>query len=269
MTQAPAVLTQTWDSEALGRKKSVSVVLPPSYTPVGAPFAVVYLLHGFGGNRRTWLGCPDLRALAAKARTILVLPESGRYWMINDAAGRRYEDYLMDEVIDYVDDHFNTVAACGGRAMAGFSMGGASALFLALRHSRRVSVVASNSGAFEAPLREGDPYQAWRSDGGPGMPTVEEHERVWGPAGSVVRAAYDPGRLLDAGDRAGLPHLYLDVGVDDYPRMIAMNRRMDDALSQREIPHEYGERPGGHDWQFVNAGLPQVFGFIKEHIAAA
>jgi putative tributyrin esterase len=265
--QAPTVLTQTWHSEALGRKKSVSVVLPPSYTTTGSPFPVAYLLHGFGGNRRTWLSCRDLPGLAAAARTILVLPESGRYWMINDAAGRRYEDYLMDEVINYVDDRFNTVASRSGRAMAGFSMGGASALFLALRHSRRVSVVASNSGAFEAPLREGDPYRAWRSDGGLVMPTVEEHERVWGAAGSAVREAYNPSRLLDARDLEALPHVYLDVGVHDYPRMIAMNRRMDDALSARAIPHEYRERPGGHDWQFVNAGLPQVFGFIKEHLA--
>jgi S-formylglutathione hydrolase len=50
--------------------------------------------------------------------------------------------------------------------------------------------------------------------------------------------------------------------------MIAMNRRMAAALSGHAIPHEYHERSGGHDWRFVNAGLPRVFGFIQEHIAA-
>lgn len=269
MAQASTVLTETWNSKALGRKKSVGVVLPPSYTPTGIPFPVVYLLHGFGGNRLTWLSCPDLLALAAAARTIVVLPESGRYWMINDAVGRRYEDYLMDEVIGHVDDRFNTVTSRAGRAMAGFSMGGASAMFLALRHSHLLSVVASNSGAFEAPLREADPYRAWRSDARLVMPTVEEHERVWGPAGSAVREAYNPYRLLDARDPEALLHVYLDVGVHDYPRMIAMNRRMHAALSEHAIPHEYHERAGGHDWQFVNAGLPQVFEFIQQHIAAA
>jgi len=269
MIHAPTmVLTETWNSEALGRTKSINILLPPNYSASCAPHLVVYLLHGFGGNRWTWLGCSNLPVLAAAARMILVLPESGRYWMINDVSGRRYEDYLANEVFGYVNTHFNTVDGRDGRALLGFSMGGAAALFFALRHSDLVSVVASNSGAFEAPLRMGDPYSTWRSDSRLLMPTVDEHERVWGPMGSAVRETYNPRRLLRARDVDTPLHVYLDVGVNDYPRMIAMNRRMDSALTEHSIPHEYRERSGGHDWQFVNAGLPQVFGFMTGHTSA-
>ncbi|MGV9967918.1 alpha/beta hydrolase, partial [Streptomyces olivaceus] len=158
------VVTETWWSEALGRQKSVSVVLPPGYTATGRPFPVLYLLHSYGGNRTTWLTCPSLADCAAAHRMILVLPESGRYWLINDAGGRRYEDYFVHEVVGQVEKRYNTVASRAGRAVAGFSMGGATALFHTLRHPDLFAVAGSHGGAFEAPLREGDPYASHRAD---------------------------------------------------------------------------------------------------------
>lgn len=260
------VVTETWWSEALGRPKSVSVVLPPGYTPTGRPFPVLYLLHSYGGNRRTWLMCPSLADCVAAHRLILVLPESGRYWLINDAGGRRYEDYFINDVVGQVDKRYNTVASRSGRAVAGFSMGGATAVFQTLRHADLFSVAASHSGAFEAPLREGDPYAPYRSERRLMMPTVKDHERVWGPVGSAVRRAYDPYRLLADREPEAQPRFYLDVGEDDYERMIAMNRNMRDALTVHGVFHEYHERPGGHDWAFVEAGLPRLFGFVRENV---
>lgn len=259
------VLTETWLSTSIGREKSVTVALPPAYSPVGRPFPVLYLLHGFGGNRTTWLQCEDL----ATDRIILVFPESGRSWFINDARGRRYEDYLVGEVVGHVDRRFNTVACREGRGIGGFSMGGAAALFQALRHGDLFSVVCSNGGAFEAPLREGDPYERFRGDRDLAMPTTRDHERVWGPVGSEVRRRYDPYRLIRNRNPEHPLGIHFDVGVDDYPRMIAMNRRVRDALAADAVPHEYRERPGGHDWAFVNAGLPDLFAFARSRLLSA
>src|SRR5437764_13570115 len=128
------IRTETWHSSSIGREKSVTVALPPTYSANGRPFPVLYLLHGYGGNRHTWLRCVDLEAHLAGGRLITVFPECGRFWFINDAGGRRYENYLIDEVVPYVDERFNTVARREGRAIGGFSMGGASAVFQALRH---------------------------------------------------------------------------------------------------------------------------------------
>ncbi|MFG3658009.1 alpha/beta hydrolase [Streptomyces sp. NPDC047706] len=263
------VVTETWWSEALGRQKSVSVVLPPGYAATGRPFPVLYLLHSYGGNRNTWLTCPSLADCAAAHRMILVLPESGRYWLINDAGGRRYEDYFVHEVVGQVEKRYNTVASRAGRAVAGFSMGGATALFQTLRHPDLFAVAGSHGGAFEAPLREGDPYAPHRADRRLMMPTVKDHERIWGPVDSAVRRAYDPYRLLAALDAAASPRFCLDVGEDDYARMIAMNRNMRDALTAHGVVHEYRERPGGHDWAFVDAGLPRLFAFVRENLGTA
>ncbi|MBE1536762.1 alpha/beta hydrolase [Actinomadura algeriensis] len=263
------VLTETWWSASIGREKSVNVVLPARYSSVGRAFPVLYLLHGFGGNRTTWLQCEDLSTVVDAAGLIVVLPESGRSWFINDARGRRYEDYLVREVIGHVDGGFNTVASRDGRGVGGFSMGGAAALYQALRHGDLFSVVCSNAGAFEAPLRDGDPYHRLRDGRRLAIPTTRDHERVWGPVGSEVRREYDPYRALRDRNEKYPIEVHLDVGLDDYPRMIGMNRRMRDALSERSVPHRYRERPGGHDWTFVNAGLPDLFAFARSRLLSA
>jgi putative tributyrin esterase len=258
------ILTRTWRSTALGRDKSVTVVLPPGYSGGGPPMPVLYLLHSFGGNRTSWLRCASFLEQAAAGGMIVVLPESGRSWLINDHRGRRYEDYLVGEVVGYVDEHFHTVRERDGRALAGFSMGGACALFHGLRHVDVYATVASCSGAFEAPLREGDPYMAYRDNQRLMMPNVRDHERVWGPPGSPTRRRYDPYRLLSTARPAGSLSVYLEVGLDDFERMIAMNRNMRDALARHGLPPEYRERPGGHDWAFVDAGLGELFGFVRD-----
>jgi putative tributyrin esterase len=263
------VLTETWWSAAIGREKSVTVVLPPSYSSTGEPFPVLYLLHGFGGNRNTWLQCEDLVSVVDPGRLILVFPESGRSWFINDARGRRYEDHLVGEVVGRIDDRFNTAACREGRGIGGFSMGGAAALYQALLHGDMFSVVCSSAGAFEAPLREGDPYHGLRGDRRMAIPTTRDHERVWGPVGSETRRKYDPYRLLRNRDPEYPIGVHLDVGLDDYPRMISMNRRMRDALSAASATQQYRERPGGHDWAFVNAGIPDLFVFARSHLLSA
>lgn len=95
-------------------------------------------------------------------------------------------------------------------------MGGATALVHLLRHSDLFSVAGSHSGAFEAPHRSGDPYSELRGEPRMMMPTVLEHERVWGPEGSAVRSEYDPFRLVADADAASLA-VYIDVGLDDHP----------------------------------------------------
>ncbi|GAB3878484.1 hypothetical protein GCM10029964_029200 [Kibdelosporangium lantanae] len=190
MTSA-TVVTESWFSPALDRSKRVNIMLPPGYTEGTRSYPVLFLLHGYGGNRDTWL---RNTSTLAEIDLIVVCPESGRRWFINDHAGHRYEDYLVRELVDRVDAHYRTTSR---RGIAGFSMGGAAAVFQALRHPEVFTLAASLAGAFGAPLRTGDPYSAFRDDPTLLMPTVESHELVWGPPGSPTRQEYAPEALLD------------------------------------------------------------------------
>ncbi|WP_020667052.1 alpha/beta hydrolase [Amycolatopsis nigrescens] len=263
------VVTETWFSAALNRTKRVNILLPPDYATGRHRYPVLYLLHGYGGNRDTWLRNTALPQCVRWLDLIVVLPESGRRWFINDHEGHRYEDYLVHELVPLVDRNFRSTPDRAGRAVAGFSMGGAAAVFQALRHQTTFSAAAGLGGAFEAPLRMGDPYAAHRGDPGLLMPTVESHERVWGEPGSPTRQTYSPYRLLDRYDRSTPIAFYLGVGTEDYGRVLRMNRTMHGALRERGIVHEYHECPGGHDWDFVTRALPATLEFLSRHLTPA
>jgi putative tributyrin esterase len=262
MIPATTVVTEAWFSQVLNRAKRVTIILPPGYQAGSRAYPVLFLLHGYGGNRNTWL---LNTTLLSSVDFIVVCPESGRRWFINDHAGHRYEDYLVHELVTLVDKHYRTTARHG---IAGFSMGGAAAVFQALRHPSVFSVAASLSGAFGAPRRDGDPYAGHRDDPALLMPTVESHERVWGASGSLTRQTYDPDTLLDRHSPSSPLGIRLEVGTNDYARVIQMNRDMRMAMLRRGIPHEYHERPGGHDWDFVGSALPSALQFLRRHLEA-
>lgn len=261
------VLTLDIPSAVLGRAKRATVLLPRDYREDGPAHPVLYLLHGYGGGRGTWLERTRLAKHLDGSRLIVIMPESGRRWFVNDHAGLRYEDHFVRELLPAVDARFHTLAERSARAVGGFSMGGATALFLALRHRALFGAVTSHAGAFEAPRRIGDPYREHRGDPGFVMPTVESHERVWGPPGSATRRTYDPYRLITRGDPLLPPALYLDVGTGDHERMVRMNRSVRAALEERGWPVVYRERPGGHDWEFVDGALPSALDFLHARLA--
>ncbi|MGH7722020.1 MAG: alpha/beta hydrolase [Candidatus Dormibacteria bacterium] len=266
---AATLRTFSWRSAVLGRTKHLSVLLPPGHTPGAATkYPTLYLLHGYGGNRATWVSHTDLRRLVEPLGLIVVMPESGRRWLINDCRNNRYEDYLLDEVISFAEDTLGSRPQRGARAIAGFSMGGATAMMHALRHPDLFRVAASLGGAFEAATRRGDPYTHLRRDSEMLMPTEADHNRTWGPPGSRTRLEYDPFTLLRSRAQRPSAAPYLDVGTDDHPRILDGNRRLHQELVARDIDHVYKERPGGHAWDYIRAALPEMLLYVADSLHA-
>ncbi len=261
------LITLKQPSSALGVDKRVDVLVPPSPREAGSP--VLVLLHGFGGTRRTWTDQTRLLDHLRGTDLLVVMPESGRRWFINDHAGYHYESYLIDELIPLIRRSFPVVTDSRAWAIGGFSMGGASALIQALRHPRLFSVVVSYAGAFEGPLRRGDPYAALRRESECLMPSAQVHERVWGPEGSLTRNTYNPYRLLASRRSDARLSVYADVGTGDYQRIIQMNRNMAAALRAADINLEYHERPGGHDLSSLDDALGRSLKFVSERFRRA
>lgn len=234
-------------SSALGMYKTARLVIPAGCSP-SRPAPIAILLHAFAGNRFSWLRTHLATVGAWRMPFIAVFPESGRNWFINDARGRRYEDYLIQDLLDAVVASVGTDRVRDGRLVAGYSMGGAAALFIALRHPGVFDKVFSYAGAFAAARRHGDPYARFRGQDCV-MPTQREHDRVWGKPGSPTRAEYDPDTVVVGCDRDRAAAVYLEVGLQDYERVVQMNRDLHVALEVADVSHEFVESDGSHCWE--------------------
>jgi S-formylglutathione hydrolase len=241
------------ESKALGRRK-LAHVIPPRERP-GGPTPILILLHPFAGNRTSWpRHAPDLIGDIARD-TLVAMPECGRKWFIDDHAGTRYETYVAEELLPRLRTAYG---ADGPATVAGFSAGGAGAFFLALRHPDLFASALAVAGAFTAGNREGDPYRHVRSDDMM-IPTEEEHDRVWGPPGSATRARYEPASLV-AGIAPGgpRPRFHIEVGTEDFPRMIEASTTMAALFGTHAIPFRFARAPGDHSWAYAAPAMARL-----------
>jgi enterochelin esterase family protein len=142
-------------------QREIGVYLPPSYERGNRRYPVVVFLSGYTGtglqllNRQAWTLPLDRRldqliADARAAEVIVVLPDcmtryGGSQYVDSPAIGR-YESYLTEEVIPFVDARYRTVPKREGRAVLGKSSGGFGAFTLARHRPDLFGAVGSHAG---------------------------------------------------------------------------------------------------------------------------
>ncbi|MFC1633346.1 alpha/beta fold hydrolase [Planctomycetota bacterium] len=152
--------------------REVIVYLPPSYDQ-GGNFPVVYLLHGYTGNARTFASnaytglywpaesdfpeggiyslLDDLIIAGELKEMIVVMPDAsnmyGGSWYTNSELTGNYEDYIVEDLVGYIDSNYRTLPSRDSRAIVGHSMGGYGAMKLAMKHPDVFGTVASHCGA--------------------------------------------------------------------------------------------------------------------------
>lgn len=150
--------------ELAGEKKAF-VYLPPGYdsTDTLTLYPVVYLLHGYGGNYRFWQDFEDISEIADYLIStweirpiILVMPDGfnllGGSFYTNSLAPDstdvfgRFEDYITNDVVSYIDNNFNTLDSVSDRGIIGISMGAYGAMRLAFKHPDVFHAVGAHSG---------------------------------------------------------------------------------------------------------------------------
>jgi len=253
----PSVTTVPFDSQALHQRAPFNVILPAGYENSVRRYPVLYLLHGIGDHYDTWVTNTNLAEYARPYQLIIVMPEGDKGWYVNGTApNSRWEDYIMKEVMPYVDSHYRTLQQMGMRATAGLSMGGYGALMLGLKHRDLFSFAASMSGALNV--------TDWTPENmGADMPDWIRQSIVaaFGPAGSAQRKEYDLKQLINA-PVAELPFIYLDCGTEDH--LLQQSRDFSRLLQEKKIPHEYRERPGIHEWPEWDHQIQEVLKVLWE-----
>ena len=243
-------------SAALGREMPYSVILPAGYGKSQQRYAALYLLHGWQGDETNWINLTHLVQDVAGYPLILVMPRAENSWYVNSATNPadRYADYIAQDLIADVDEHYRTIAAPHERAIAGLSMGGYGALLLTLKHPGSFGFAGSISGAFAGPSGVEEVLPQLR-------PSTEQ---AYGAAGSATRKENDVDALIATAQAAAVPYLFLECGTSD--PLLSSNRRVVSELSANKLAYEYHELPGAHTWSFWDNALPLLLHVLAEHL---
>jgi S-formylglutathione hydrolase len=160
------IITDTIVSKSLqGNKlgdsntRNMTIYLPPGYESSSKIYPVIYLLHGFGGDERSFVGevTEPLAILIIDSaiesgllkETIIVMPNAktkygGSYYLNSELTGN-YEDYIAKELVGFIDNKYRTIQDRSGRAIAGASMGGYGSMTLGMKHPDSFVAIASLS----------------------------------------------------------------------------------------------------------------------------
>ncbi len=127
--------------------RNMLIYLPPGYDASSADrYPVVYFLpnpfeagYRFDFDRRDAQHLFD-QAIAAGVigKFILVAVDMdtplGASWYVNSAATGNWEDFVIQELVPYIDANFRTLPSRNSRGMAGIFIGGYGAIRFGMRH---------------------------------------------------------------------------------------------------------------------------------------
>ncbi len=242
-------------SASMHKKIKAVIIKPDSYDKRKA-MPVVYLLHGYGSIYADWVkNVPVIKEIADDYNMILVCPDGAIYsWYVDSPINpqMRYETYVSNELVDWVDSHYKTIKNRTGRAITGFSMGGHGALYLSFRHQDIYGAAGSTSGGVDIrPFPDN-----WRM--AEVLGTEAEHPENWEKT-TVVNLV----PLLKPGGRMAL---IIDCGTQDFFYKVNMN--LHDLLLSHLIPHDFIIRPGGHDWHYWTNSIKYQLLYFHEYFIA-
>lgn len=231
------------------------VVICPDTLGNTRTYPTVYLLNGYGGDHLSWLHiCHDLPAMADRYGFIFVCPD-GRdswYWDSPIDPDMQMESFITETLVQHIDSVYPTDARPGQRGIAGLSMGGQGALWLALRHQDLWKNVSAISGGVD--IR---PFSAkWSMSKRIG--DKDKNPQAWEDFCLLnLIPALKPGQL----------NIMLDCGVDDFFQQV--NATLDRELDSLKIPHDFVRRPGGHTQAYWRNALPFTLVFFDHNFKSA
>lgn len=162
------IVLESFDSKILKNNplndpsiREFPVYLPPSYYKSNKKYPVVYMLTGFTGKGIMNLNVSFLsenihhrldRLITTKKmkEMIVVMPDCitkyGGSQYINSAATGRYEAYIINELIPYIDEKYRTLNKNSSRAVCGKSSGGYGSVILAMKNPDVFGLMCSTAG---------------------------------------------------------------------------------------------------------------------------
>ncbi|MHC9538793.1 MAG: alpha/beta hydrolase-fold protein [Vulcanimicrobiota bacterium] len=244
---------KSFRSTILDRDKSFRIFVPEKKEP-SQKFPLLLLLHGYGGNYLAdWSQADVVKFFSDRCGFITVWPDGGVWawgetvpsWYINSprVPTGKMEDYLMGELIPYVESNY----PCSGvRGIGGISMGGFGAFYLSAKHPDSFKAAASFSAIYSL-------YRYRRIDA---LRKLVGDEDCWKKNQfnviKLISAARDTDFFFLIGDeeRSGLR--------DNFNLKLAMDKA--------GIRNQFRIYPGSHTNNFWRVHLQEMMEFFAVHL---
>src|SRR5450432_3105938 len=224
--------TISYFSKTVGNSRRVILYTPPGYNRK-KKYPVLYLLHGIGGDEKEWLngGTPqnilDNLYVRGKIEPMIVVMPNGRAMKDDRAVGNifdsakvqafaNFEKDLLNDLIPFIQKHYQVYTDQKHRAIAGLSMGGGQSLNFGLGNLDMFAWIGGFSSA-------------------PNTKTPE----VLVPDPELAKQK--------------IKLLWISCGASD--GLIVFSKRTHDYLEKYHVPHIYYIEPGVHDFKVWKNGL--------------
>ena len=237
-------------------ERDYSVYLPGSYNnDTLRRYPVLYLMHGGGGSHTDYEKYHRLSQLtdslidAGEVKDMIIVcaeGNQGHMMYFNTEPGKagapdwQYEDYFFRELIPYIEQTYRVRTDKGGRAIAGFSMGGGAATVYGIHHPEMFSMVYDISGYLRRqslPFLKGDPSAGWRQQ------TIADND----PVTAIENASENQIRAWKQVD--------WKISVGDRDFTLAGNMDLAKAFRMKGIPFSMYVNDGEHNGRWVQPAL--------------
>lgn len=243
-------------SEALCRTTSFEMFFPNDTSKERGDIKTLFLLHGYTGKAGNWV--PE--ELANELNVAIVMPTAENSFYLNGlATGRKYEDMLAIELVDYVRKVFGLAMEADKTGICGLSMGGYGAIHTGLAHTDRFGYIGALSSAIivkeVATMKPGEDN---------GVANYEYYRECFGETDKVLESDANLEVLIKKlkENNIEIPKIYMCCGTEDF--LLNNNRDFHQFLQSEGVDHIYKEGPGTHDMVFWSGNISDIVKWMFE-----
>ncbi|MGC9151476.1 MAG: alpha/beta hydrolase [Microbacter sp.] len=253
-------------SPILGHEIHYSVYLPAGYHDNDRTYPVLYLLHGYTDDHTAWIQYGNMQYIAdhefASGKTpemIILMPDAGVTWYVNDYSGKvRYEDAFFHDFMPFIEKTYRVRPGKQFRAIAGLSMGGYGALLYSLKHPDLFAACVAMSPAVftneEILAMNKDRKSMFESLFGKFQQNNDGLNDYWEQNSVLDLVKNYPDSDFNK------VRFYIDCGDKDF--LYRGNAALHVEMRDRNIPHEFRMRDGGHTWSYWRYDLRKGLYFV-------
>ncbi len=231
-------------------KQDTTWVFKPKNNNREEKLAVIFLLHGYGGNYKQWDNIMNAQKYADDYNMIIVCPD-GLFssWYINSPAKAdwQFESFFFDEL--YLDIKKRYLVDDRNIFISGLSMGGHGALYLFIKKPELFSGAGSTSGG----IKLSDSFGKYGLGELLGNPTVDN--QVW-----KEYSVYSNIEKLKGNKKP----IIFDSGADDI--FYASNNQLKQKTDSLKLNATYISQPGAHNKSYWTKSIKQQFEFFQKQI---